>query len=298
VNDVVEQWPVKVLQRKYKALLKRALQLADESVAAKATVVRLLRERNALADRVLRLEHNIAIADDVVDNPTSTTSATTANSESLREQLRPLRALRQYALTVAAHGAAHDAHHADGLDGAGAAATAAAATGSGASAIDAASGASAEHAGASSSTTLAATNASATGGGDFDDAGDDGDDDAGEYAASSSRSAYDAGASSGASAPKKRKRKSESTHEPVLCTYVSDMRPCKSRAQIGSKFCYHHQPMDPNSGYVTCEFTGKKKCNLPVRKEAPQPRLCKRHEPKLVQAPPADAGAATTDAQQ
>jgi hypothetical protein len=293
MNDVVEQWPVKVLQRKYKALLKRALQLADESVAAKATVVRLQRERNALADRVLRLEHNIAIADDVDNNNNNNTTTTTTNSELLREELRPLRALRQYALTVAAHGAAHDAHHADGVDGGGPAAGAAASSAIGFGAIDAVSGASAEHAGASSSSTLAAANASAT---DLDDAGDDGDDDAGEYAASS-RSAYDAGASSGASAPKKRKRKSESTHEPVLCSYVSDMRPCKSRAQIGSKFCYHHQPMDPNSGYVTCEFTGKKKCNLPVRKEAPQPRLCKRHEPKLAQAPPADAGVGT-DAQE
>jgi hypothetical protein len=86
-----------------------------------------------------------------------------------------------------------------------------------------------------------------------------------------------ASSSTAAGGAKKRKRKSES-QAPIICSY-SDGRPCKSRAQIGSKFCYHHQPMDPNSEYVTCEFQSKKKCSLPVRKDAPRPRLCKRHQP-------------------
>lgn len=102
-----------------------------------------------------------------------------------------------------------------------------------------------------------------------------------------------ASSSTSAAGAKKRKRKSES-QTPIICSY-SDGRPCKSRAQIGSKFCYHHQPMDPNSDYVTCEFQSKKKCSLPVRKDAPRPRLCKRHQPvdPTVAAANAAAAAAT-----
>jgi hypothetical protein len=129
----------------------------------------------------------------------------------------------------------------------------------------------------------AASSAAANGAGGDDDGGAADDDlsdkvDHGKHHAALSSVAATSAATTTASGAKKRKRKSDAPHEPILCSYV-DGRPCKSRAQIGSKFCYHHQPMDPNSDYVTCEFQGKKKCSLPVRKDAPPPRLCKRHMP-------------------
>lgn len=138
----------------------------------------------------------------------------------------------------------------------------------------------------------AAVNSASVGGG-ADDDGDELSDKIDGATAGGASVGGGASSSTSTAGAKKRKRKSES-QAPIICSY-SDGRPCKSRAQIGSKFCYHHQPMDPNSDYVTCEFQSKKKCSLPVRKDAPRPRLCKRHQPvdPAVAAANAAAAAAT-----
>lgn len=285
----MNQWPLKVLQRKYKALLKRTLQLADEGVQAKAAAIRLQRERNALADRVLRLEHAIDADADAPPPPPSESSAAALPELSLADELRPLRVLRQY---VAA--AAHDdlAHGQTSLPANASANSAAAAADGAAVSASAASGA------AAADGDLDHHHDTANGHGH---GGDDDDDDehvprrggGGGGGGGAGSSAYGDGGDG--SAPKKRKRKAEPTHEPVICVYAPDGRPCKSRAQIGSKYCYHHQPMDPNSIYAACEFAGKKKCNLPVRKDAPAPRLCKRHQPPTAAALAAAATASTAD---
>jgi len=65
-----------------------------------------------------------------------------------------------------------------------------------------------------------------------------------------------------------------------LCVAVVKDRPCKSKALSGQKYCWHHAPLDPNSGFIWCQFGGtaskKKKCMIPVPKDKDMP-YCKYH---------------------
>ncbi|GAM17813.1 hypothetical protein SAMD00019534_009880 [Acytostelium subglobosum LB1] len=64
-----------------------------------------------------------------------------------------------------------------------------------------------------------------------------------------------------------------------FCMAFGKDRHCKSKALANCRYCWHHAPLDPNSGYVWCLFVSanKKKCNIPVQKSKGQ-SFCAYHQ--------------------
>jgi len=82
-------------------------------------------------------------------------------------------------------------------------------------------------------------------------------------------------------------------------------RTCKSKALSGLQYCWHHAPLDPNSGFIFCQYTdptkkATKKCNIPVPKSKSIP-YCNYHEKLIIprrqkqQAPPENADVSVED---
>lgn len=68
-----------------------------------------------------------------------------------------------------------------------------------------------------------------------------------------------------------------------LCVAVVKNRPCKSKALSGSKYCWHHAPLDPASMTIWCKYRDpnkrNKKCSIPVPKTKKYP-FCQYHQKK------------------
>lgn len=89
--------------------------------------------------------------------------------------------------------------------------------------------------------------------------------------------------------PPERRRRSgprvrESGEEQVCIARGKD-KPCKSKALQGFKYCWHHAPMDPATGFIFCQYRdankrNAKKCNIPVHKDKPEP-FCNYHVKRL-----------------
>lgn len=65
---------------------------------------------------------------------------------------------------------------------------------------------------------------------------------------------------------------------------IGPNRPCKSRALAGSKYCWRHGPLDPNSEFMFCTYSDpnmKKKCSNPILKTKEIP-FCTYHTPKAI----------------
>lgn len=78
--------------------------------------------------------------------------------------------------------------------------------------------------------------------------------------------------------------KSENSEEQTCIARGKD-KPCKSKALQGFKYCWHHAPMDPATGFIFCQYRdankrNAKKCNIPVHKDKPEP-FCNYHVKRL-----------------
>jgi len=69
-----------------------------------------------------------------------------------------------------------------------------------------------------------------------------------------------------------------------ICMSTLNGRTCKIKALVGSKYCWHHSPLDPDSDYVFC-----KECQNPVRKDSGQV-LCTTHLQQAKKRPQEDKG--------
>jgi hypothetical protein len=84
-----------------------------------------------------------------------------------------------------------------------------------------------------------------------------------------------------------------------LCTAVVRNRPCRSKALSGSRYCWHHAPLDPNSPFIWCQYRDpskkNKKCSIPVLKSKASP-YCKYHENKADEQPESASASTSTGA--
>lgn len=81
-----------------------------------------------------------------------------------------------------------------------------------------------------------------------------------------------------------RPRVRDSSEEQVCIARGKD-KPCKSKALQGFKYCWHHAPLDPATGFIFCQYRdvnkrNAKKCNIPVHKDKPEP-FCNYHVKRL-----------------
>eukprot|EP01112_Ceratiomyxa_fruticulosa_P013241 TRINITY_DN3709_c0_g1_i5.p1 TRINITY_DN3709_c0_g1~~TRINITY_DN3709_c0_g1_i5.p1 ORF type:complete len:302 (+),score=68.41 TRINITY_DN3709_c0_g1_i5:303-1208(+) len=65
-----------------------------------------------------------------------------------------------------------------------------------------------------------------------------------------------------------------------------DKKNCKSKPLAGLQYCWHHAPLDPNSGFIFCQYVdptkkAQKKCNIPVPKSKSIP-YCNYHEKLII----------------
>lgn len=63
-------------------------------------------------------------------------------------------------------------------------------------------------------------------------------------------------------------------------------RTCKNKVLAGLQYCWHHAPLDPNSGFIFCQYVdptkkAQKKCNIPVPKSKSIP-YCNYHEKLII----------------
>eukprot|EP01111_Echinosteliopsis_oligospora_P005062 TRINITY_DN1823_c0_g1_i1.p1 TRINITY_DN1823_c0_g1~~TRINITY_DN1823_c0_g1_i1.p1 ORF type:complete len:312 (-),score=93.93 TRINITY_DN1823_c0_g1_i1:115-1050(-) len=59
------------------------------------------------------------------------------------------------------------------------------------------------------------------------------------------------------------------------------VKPCKSKALSGFRYCWHHAPLDPSTGFIFCQYVNRnkknpKKCTIPVDKTNSEP-YCNYH---------------------
>jgi len=71
-----------------------------------------------------------------------------------------------------------------------------------------------------------------------------------------------------------------------IATGKDKTRTCKSKALSGLQYCWHHAPLDPNSGFIFCQYLDptkkmQKKCNIPVPKSKNVP-YCNYHEKLII----------------
>eukprot|EP01113_Clastostelium_recurvatum_P018988 TRINITY_DN2237_c0_g1_i6.p2 TRINITY_DN2237_c0_g1~~TRINITY_DN2237_c0_g1_i6.p2 ORF type:complete len:309 (+),score=84.67 TRINITY_DN2237_c0_g1_i6:63-989(+) len=104
-----------------------------------------------------------------------------------------------------------------------------------------------------------------------------------------------AGGAGGDKPKPKRSRTSAAADKAGLSTDSNQMciaqgkdksRTCKSKALAGLQYCWHHAPLDPNSGFIFCQYVdptkkAQKKCNIPVPKSKAVP-FCNYHEKLII----------------
>jgi hypothetical protein len=79
--------------------------------------------------------------------------------------------------------------------------------------------------------------------------------------------------------------RSRDSGEEQVCIARGKDKPCKSKALQGFKYCWHHAPLDPATGFIFCQYRdankrNAKKCNIPVHKDKPEP-FCNYHVKRL-----------------
>lgn len=90
------------------------------------------------------------------------------------------------------------------------------------------------------------------------------------------------------------KSKAKDTSEEQVCSARGKDKPCKSKALQGFKYCWHHAPLDPATGFIFCQYRdvnkrNAKKCNIPVHKDKPEP-FCNYHVKRLLRQQNAKIG--------
>lgn len=81
------------------------------------------------------------------------------------------------------------------------------------------------------------------------------------------------------------RQRSKGDSEEQVCIARGKDKPCKSKALQGFKYCWHHAPLDPATGFIFCQYRdankrNAKKCNIPVHKDKPEP-FCNYHVKRL-----------------
>eukprot|EP00026_Physarum_polycephalum_P013150 Phypoly_transcript_13523.p1 GENE.Phypoly_transcript_13523~~Phypoly_transcript_13523.p1 ORF type:complete len:262 (-),score=47.27 Phypoly_transcript_13523:25-810(-) len=81
------------------------------------------------------------------------------------------------------------------------------------------------------------------------------------------------------------RQRTKGDSEEQVCIARGKDKPCKSKALQGFKYCWHHAPLDPATGFIFCQYRdankrNAKKCNIPVHKDKPEP-FCNYHVKRL-----------------
>eukprot|EP00792_Barthelona_sp_PAP020_P001982 TRINITY_DN1319_c0_g2_i1.p1 TRINITY_DN1319_c0_g2~~TRINITY_DN1319_c0_g2_i1.p1 ORF type:complete len:204 (+),score=62.17 TRINITY_DN1319_c0_g2_i1:40-651(+) len=77
------------------------------------------------------------------------------------------------------------------------------------------------------------------------------------------------------------KRKRKVIDDENRCIFKTDSGRCSTRVHGNLKYCWHHAPMDPESGFVYCNYVDSskstvKQCQNPVHKDQPI-KICPYH---------------------
>jgi len=81
--------------------------------------------------------------------------------------------------------------------------------------------------------------------------------------------------------PRRRSRSRRHKQSDAACAMEQNGRPCKMKALVGCKYCWHHAAFDPESDYQFCEHVDPngKKCLVSVPKNSTI-KFCQNHKKK------------------